>query len=118
MGTQGWIVKKIREQSADYALAVKGNQRRLLEDIQKTMDEKENITLLDYCRTSESAHGREAVRECWITNNLSSVRDKEKWTDLKSIARITHTRTMNGKTVTETRHYITSRANASKYLST
>ncbi len=116
MGTQGWIVKKIREQSADYALAVKANQERLLQDIQTTMDDNTNASVLDYCSTSERTHGREAVRECWITDNLSLVRDKEKWTDLKSIARVTHTRTINGKATTETRHYITSLEKNSEQL--
>jgi predicted transposase YbfD/YdcC len=108
IGTQGWIVKKIREKEADYALAVKANQGRLLEDIQKTIDDNANASLLDYCRTSESGHGREEVRECWMTDDLSFVRDKEKWTDLASVAHIVHTRTVNGKTTKEIRHYITS----------
>lgn len=116
MGTQGWIVKKIREKEAEYALAVKANQKRLLTDIQKTVHDQSRQTPLDYCRTSESSHGREEIRECWITSDLSSVRDREKWTDLQSVARITHTRTVNGKTTTETRHYITSLENKATKL--
>lgn len=116
MGTQGWIVKKIREQKADYALAVKGNQRRLLQDIQRTMDAKCHPRTADYCRTSEHAHGREEIRECWITNDLELVRDRERWTDLRSIARITHTRTVNGNTTTQIRHYITSLTNDAEKL--
>jgi len=115
MGTQGWIVKKIREKEADYALVVKANQERLMQDIKKTLDKKNAAT--DYCRTSEQTHGREEIRECWVTSNLLHVRNKGKWTDLKSVARITHTRTLTGKTTTETRHYITSlKPNATKLL--
>lgn len=116
MGTQGWIVKKIREQSADYALAVKANQKKLLQDIQKTIDDEANASALDYYRTSERTHGREEIRECWSTDDLSLVRNKEKWIDLRSIARIVHTRTINGKTTTETRHYITSLEKKSEKL--
>lgn len=108
MGTQGWIVKKLREKGADYALTVKANQKRLLQDIQKTIDGTEKNSALQYCRTSESTHGREEIRECWITDDLAFIRDQAKWIDICSIARITHTRTINGKTTTETRHYITS----------
>lgn len=116
MGTQGWIVKKIREQSADYALAVKANQKKLLQDIQKTIDDKANASVLDYYRTSERTHGREEIRECWSTDDISLVRNKEKWIDVQSIARIVHTRTINGKTTTETRHYITSLEKKSEKL--
>lgn len=117
MGTQGWIVQKIREKQADYALTVKANQKRLLTDIQKTIDDPSRQTALDYCRTTEKTHGREEIRECWITSDVSSIRDREKWTDLHSVARITHTRTVNGKTTIETRHYITSlEATATKLL--
>lgn len=117
MGTQGWIVKKIREKKADYALAVKANQKRLLQDIKKTLAEKKKNTAIDYYQTSEGAHGRKETRECWITKNLSNIRDIDKWTGLKSIARITHTRTVNKKTTTETRYYITSlKPNAKKVL--
>ena len=118
MGTQGWIVQKIREQKANYALTVKANRKRLLQDIKKTVDKNISQTVIDYCRTSEHGHGRDEIRECWITSNLSFVRDQDKWTDLKSLARITHTRTCKGKTTSETRYYITSlKANAKKLLS-
>lgn len=108
IGTQRRIAKKIREQSADYALAVKANQQRLLTDIQTTMDDPARISALDYCRTSERAHGREDIRECWMTDDLSIIRAKETWVDIQSIARVKHTRTINGKTTIQTHHYITS----------
>lgn len=118
MGTQGWIVKKIRASKADYALAVKANQKRLMQDIQKTMDKHNPHPVTDYCRTSEHGHGRDEIRECWITADLSGVRDIDKWVDLKSVARLTHTRIINGQTTTATRHYITSlKPNAKKLLS-
>ena len=117
MGTQGWIVKKIRQHKADYLLAVKGNQRRLQRDIKAIFDNQALKSDNDYCRTSEVAHGREAIRECWVSRNLKSVRDIDRWEDLASVARVTHTRTVNGKTSTETRHYITSlEVNATKLL--
>jgi predicted transposase YbfD/YdcC len=108
MGTQGWIIKKIREQSANYVLTVKANQQRLLQDIKKTLVEKPATTSIEYHRTHEAVHGREEIRECWLTHDLARVRSIEKWTDLASVARITHTRTVNGQTTVETRHYITS----------
>jgi predicted transposase YbfD/YdcC len=57
---------------------------------------------------TEKGHGREESRECWMTNDLSVVRDKKRWHNLTSIARITDTRTVHGKTSTATRYFISS----------
>ena len=108
MGTQGWIVKKIIENKGDYVLAVKGNQGRLLEDIVRSFDTPTIRHASDYCKTSESAHGREEVRECWVTEDLGGIRDRERWDELKSIARVTSTRTAGGKTSFESRYFISS----------
>lgn len=108
MGTQGWIVQKIRQHQADYLLAVKANQKRLQQDIAATFDRPKKTTTIDHCRSSESMHGREDVRECWVTNDLSAVRDRSKWIDLTSVVRLSHTRTVARKTTQETRYYITS----------
>lgn len=106
MGCQGWIVKKIVENKGEYVLAVKGNQDRLLRDTTAIFDK--NITDTDYVCTSEKAHGREEIRECWVSTNMNSISDIEKWDGLKSVARITDTRTINGKKTIATRYFISS----------
>lgn len=108
MGCQGWIVKKIREKNADYVLAVKGNQRRLHHDIRTRFKTEAGRNGTQYHRTTETGHGREEIRECWATDDLSMIRDTDRWDDLASIARVTHTRIINGTTTTQTRHYISS----------
>lgn len=109
MGCQCWITMKIAEQKADYALAVKGNQRRLLTDITRHFSEVEAATTTDigYARTSEHGHGREEVRECRVST-VGCVRDKGRWQNLRSIAKVTCTRIINGKTSTESRYFISS----------
>lgn len=106
MGCQGWIVKKIIENKGDYVLAVKGNQGRLLHDIKQVFAAPNKRC--DYVKTEEKAHGRNEVRECWLTHNLSSVRDIKRWDNLVSVARITNTRTIDGKSSIETRYFISS----------
>ena len=110
MGTQGWIVKKIIENKGDYILAVKGNQGRLFEDITKSFHAPAALHAASYCKPSESAHGREEVRECWASEDLSGVRNVDRWKKLRRIALVTHTRTVNGKTSVESRYFISSLA--------
>jgi predicted transposase YbfD/YdcC len=107
MGCQVWIVRKIVENKGDYVLAVKGNQKRLLNDIQKTFNTKE-VVEFNYVETSEKAHGRHEKRECWSTNDLSYIRDPCRWDTLTSISKVTDTRTLNGKTTAATRYFISS----------
>jgi predicted transposase YbfD/YdcC len=117
MGTQGWIVKKIIENKADYVLAVKGNQGRLMEDIVRSFDTPATRHTSDYCKTSKSMHGRDETRECWVAGELDGIRDKKRWDKLQSIAKVTCTRTVNGKTSVESRYFISSLApDASKIL--
>jgi predicted transposase YbfD/YdcC len=115
MGCQGWIVRKIIENKGDYALAVKSNQKRLLDDIQKTFNTKAMIEF-DYVETSEKAHGRHEKRECWSTNDLSCIRDTSRWDALASISKVIDTRTINKKTTTATRYFISSLKNDSKEI--
>jgi predicted transposase YbfD/YdcC len=108
MGCQKWIARKIVENKGDYVLAVKRNQKRLLSDITKTFED-DTRNECSYSRTSEKSHGRNEVRECWTTTDLSKVRDTVLWKDLTSIACITDTRTIDKKTSTSTRYFILNR---------
>ena len=107
MDTQAWIVRKITENKGDYVLAVKGNQRRLLADVKRTF-EKHGPT--DTAETSEKSHGRMEMRECAVVDRLDAIRDRERWSGLRSIVRVTATRTIQGKTASESRYFISSLA--------
>jgi len=106
MGCQCWIAMKIVENKADYVLAVKGNQRRLLSDITKYFDMK---TVFDSATTIDHAHGREETRECLVTV-AECVRDKHRWKHLRSIAKVTCTRTIGAVSSSESRYFISSLA--------
>jgi len=113
MGCQTEIAKKIVENKGDYVLAVKGNQKRLLNNIEKTFEDKLKF---DYTKTTEKAHGRYEIRECWSTNDLSLIKNLDRWSSLTSIVKITDTRTVNGKTTSATRYFISSLKNDSKEI--
>lgn len=70
MGCQKEIATTIRQQEADYLLAVKENQSRLYEDIeqffQAALDGDFAGLTYDYAETAEVGHGRGEQRGCWV----------------------------------------------------
>ena len=104
------VVNAIVKKEADYVIAVKQNQPTLFDDIKKLFDKNTN-TKKPQASTAEQSHGRKEKRECWVIKNnelLNTLHKKEQWKKLSSIAKITNTRTMDGKTSTESRYYISS----------
>ena len=64
LGCQSDSAQKITYSEGDYVMALKGNQKNLLEDV------KEYFTLLDSFVSSEwheldKGHGRREKRSCW-----------------------------------------------------
>jgi predicted transposase YbfD/YdcC len=108
MGCQTAIAEKIVENKGYYLLAVKGNQRKVHNDLISLFNELEEKKSgkFDYARTEARAHGRNEIRECWTTTDLSSVRDIHRWKKLTTVVCVTDTRTVNGKTTEATRYFI------------
>jgi predicted transposase YbfD/YdcC len=107
MGCQKGIAKKIRENEADYILAVKGNQANLEQAIQDTVrfEEPDSIDVMEDC-----GHGRIETRICKAYSNLSHVENPDCWADLSTLFVIeSHVyEKTTGKENTEQRTYITS----------
>jgi len=113
IGTQTNIAKTIVEAEADYVLSVKENQGHLYEDIAVLfgVDQAQNFKYasLEYAQTTNKAHGRIEVRECWSTSNpeyLDLIRGRQDWAGLKSIAMVLGTRIIEGKQTKRVRFYI------------
>lgn len=107
MGCQTKIAKKIISKKADYLLAAKGNQKELKAQILKTFYHNKSLSV-DI--SEDAGHGRVETRICEVIDNLEFFDEKEKWSNLKSIVKITAKR-FNKSTQqasTETRYYITS----------
>lgn len=111
MGCQKEIAQTIRDQGADYVLAVKDNQPRLHEDVLATFVEAfEGNRGETYQQrvTQDQGHGRQERREYVVVRDLSKIRDRPLWPDLRSLALVCSERTVQGVTTTETRYYISS----------
>ena len=111
MGCQKEIAQAIRDQGADYVLAVKENQPRLYEDVLATFENAFEGTRGDTYQqraTTEKGHGREERREYVVVRDLSKIRDRDAWPDLRLVAMVHSERTLDGKTTEESRYYISS----------
>lgn len=108
MGCQQKIAAQIIEQEADYILAVKGNQKELLEGV---TDSFKLQPATSQCKEVNKDHGRIEQRTCSVIVNPTEILHKEKWTSLASIIRIESTREIivERKISHEIRYYICSK---------
>jgi len=120
MGCQKEIAADIVTAGADFVLAVKGNQERLHDDVQTTLTatvqgptESEQVT---FAQTYEANRGRVEQRTCYVTTDLSKIRDSKLWKGLQAVGVIVSERDNNGKREVETRYYITSRIMSASLL--
>lgn len=116
MGCQKDIAGKILEKKADYVLAVKDNQPKLHQDVQRVLAEAQTPGDPVGCRyyeTTEKEHGRIETRKVWCTKvagRLWQDQQDQDWPGLAGVALVEAQRTVNGQTSVERRYYITSRS--------
>lgn len=106
MSCQKEIVKTIIKKKADYVIALKGNQPKLLENTKLYFTEfKDTIPIFS---TKEKDHGRIEIREYRLLTDLSWLFEKKDWTGLKAVGEVKSTVYNNGKTSVESRYFISS----------
>lgn len=111
MGCQKNIAKKIIEKQGDYVLALKGNQSSLKDDVETFMNDlidNGSSQSYDYYETIEKGHGRIEKRRCWTCWDVDWLNKRHQWPGLSCIAVVESTRTINGKSSTECRYFISS----------
>jgi hypothetical protein len=69
-----------------------------------------------YETKKEKGHGREEQRRCEALPVPSTLRNKDKWKDIKSICRVTRTYTERGEDKSEVRYFISSLSAKAKKL--
>ncbi len=80
MGTQTTIADTIVDKGADYILAVKGNQGRLLEEIK---DEFQFAKSIEEHETIDYGHGRIETRKCSLISDFKFIdNSNNKWKNL------------------------------------
>ena len=113
-GCQKKITRKIREKHADYLLALKDNQKLLVEGIAELFETKfrDRETRFREYEETDRGHGRVTTRKCCQTDYIEWMTEKDRkgWIDLKSVCRIETetTKTSTGKTTTDVRYFISS----------
>ena len=115
MGCQTGIAEEIRIAGADYVLAVKENQPRLYEDIDRLAEAVlADDTEVAACLQEGRGHGRQEARACWVLRDVDAIRDRGRWPDLRSVIVVVSERTVNGESTYERRYYISSRKAGAK----
>jgi predicted transposase YbfD/YdcC len=113
IGCQKAIAKKIVDGGGDYVLVVKGNQERLLEDIQQTvgkaLDGELPEGVVRQCTTKEQGHGRQEERSCVVVQHVNGIRGRQAWPHLTTVGMCCRERTINGETSSEVWYFIGSR---------
>jgi predicted transposase YbfD/YdcC len=118
IGCQKEIAKQIVAAGGDYVLVAKGNQGRLLGDIQKTVEQALEGRLPEGCvrqyTTREQGHGRAEERSCIIVEHVERIRDRRLWQNLRVVGMCRRERTVNGETSEEVTYFIGSRRLAAR----
>lgn len=105
MGTQKSIAEKIIQKKGDYCLAVKENQKGLLEDIRPYFELDSRCD--DTYETVEKAHGQIEARQYDVLRDVGWLRKVHPdWGHIQSIGRAHIQITKNGQESEETRYFI------------
>lgn len=105
---------------ADYLITCKGNQEHLHTDIvtlfETLLKGSSDTNELSYYKTIDDQHGRREVREYWSTAQLDTLRTKDRWAGLQSVAMVRSQRQTFDKITTETRYFISSLPSNAEHL--
>ena len=112
MGCQKDIATQIRDQGADYVLALKGNQGTAYEEVTAFLEgalaKQFRGVRHDFHETIEADHGRVEVRRVWGTPEVEWFEDRPLWKDLRSFALVEAERHCHGQVSVERRYYLSS----------
>ena len=110
LNCQRAIAQQIVDQGGDYALALKGNQGTLHDDVRLLFaDPKLAATHGD--PVVDGDHGRIETRAATVSTDIDCLKEQHQWPGLAAIGRIRRTREMaDGKTTHETAYYLLSTA--------
>jgi len=111
MGCQHKIANMILSKAGAYIFALKGNQGNLHEDVRVYFEDKSLASKLPIHQTTEKGHGRIETRKCWIETDVQWLIDRHsQWRSVGSIIKIASEREIKGKSSSEIRYYIASKA--------
>lgn len=109
LNCQRAIAAQIVQQQGDYALALKGNQERLHEDVVVLLNDPE-APQTTMPPEVEAGHGRIETRTATVSTEVEWLQQQHQWPGLKAIGKVVRVRETAGKTATETAYYLLSKA--------
>lgn len=108
LNCQRTIAEQIVEQKGDYALALKGNQGTLYDDVVLLLDDPE-LKASTSAPLVEADHGRIETRTATVSTEIDWLQKQHQWPALKAIGKVVRVRQTAEKTTTETAYYLLSR---------
>ncbi len=122
MGCQKDIAAGIREEQADYVLALKGNHEHLHAAVQELFTEHLESGLAEhgpgYVHRVEQGHGRHEERHVYALPAPSTLPGHADWKDLRSVVMVISHRTLRDRETDNVRFYLSSHLPRARKLST
>jgi len=109
LNCQRAIAEQIVAQKGDYALALKGNQGTLFDDVVLLLDDAE-LKASTAAPVVEADHGRIETRTATVSTEIDWLEEQHQWPGLKAIGKVVRMRETAEKTTTETAYYLLSTA--------
>jgi predicted transposase YbfD/YdcC len=109
LNCQRQIAQQIVDQGGDYALALKGNQGTLYDDVRRYFDDPASKIRMAK-PVVEGDHGRIETRTATVSTDIKWLQDDHQWPGLTAISKVERTRETKIKTTTETAYYLLSSA--------
>jgi predicted transposase YbfD/YdcC len=109
LNCQRSIADQIVKQGGDYALALKGNQGSMHDDVRLHLDDPE-------CKAATSkpdvdaGHGRIETRTATVSTDIAFLQENHEWPGLMAVGKVVRIRETLAKTTTETAYYLLSAA--------
>jgi len=107
LNCQREIARKIVEKGGDYALALKGNQGTLHDDVRQFLDDPKCGASVGK-PTVDADHGRIETRTAMISTDINWLQENHQWPGLTAIGKVVRIRETVDKTTTETAYYLLS----------
>ena len=109
LNCQRAIAGQIVEQEGDYALALKGNQGTLYDDVRLLLDDLESKASTG-APVVEGDHGRVETRTATVSTEIGWLQKQHQWPGLAAIGKVERIRETAEKTSAETAYYLLSTA--------
>jgi predicted transposase YbfD/YdcC len=107
MSCQRAICTQIVEQGGDYAIALKGNQGSLDDDVWLFLEDPNRSAEASHT-TVDADHGRIKTRTGEVSTDIAWLHKQHAWPNLAAIAKMVRIRQTQAKTTTETSYYLLS----------